>query len=1028
MRKLIAIGCIFLAAAIAKGQLPQYHARIFDARNGLGATNITDLFKDRQDFLWITYTNAIERFDGRTAERFSFNEPVAHYLNDENNNTWVIGPSSIHRYSELTGKFHPVKFDSAGGKRPIRIFQLPSRPVTLMTLKGFFEWNEPDQQFHKVNKPFVTPGFRMVPTFFDTCAYTLFYPGGRYLYAHDYVKEKIDSLPASNIFSVYAFTPSLAIFTRYDGLAFWADFTKRTVTPLDAGKYFPEKSIVHFRISGVTQTTAGRFLVLTNAGLMEYDLTDDRFMPLGIYEDGKPFEYENALSRLMLDKNGIAWAHAETIVASLSPIDKVLGLLRNKEPDPKKKWNNVVFAFAEDENNRLWMATGFGFTRLDPRSGNMEVFHPVEDATDRLSHESVRGILFDGTHVILAPTDKGIWLYNPISKKYRRPLYASDTVKKLSEHDFYDMIYTLRNGDHIFPGRDALYIMEDKSYTMRILPLPDRDANCNFAFQDSKRRIWVGAMTAIYCFDETYRLLFKTGAGIHNAACMYETSSDKFFIGTGRGLYKMMLEDDRAAVIPVSTIMDNTPVAVIYRDSLAHYWFSSTSGLFMSDTGLTTFRKFDYADNIQSLLYSGNSFIRKRDGLAFFGGRHGVNYFIPEKFDLQDYPLNVHVKSVFTTTGDTIPAAGFQNTSYAYNKGRFAFNITTPYYFNTSKIEFRYRLTGLYNDWVNNGNNHIISLTAMPPGKYQLEVAASTNGKIWYETKQPLTFTINPPFWKTWWFIALTGLVAGIILFVLQKRREDILRKKEKEKLQKQKLVAENLQYKLEVNQARIAVLENERKAITARLQSMRLQMNPHFLFNALNSIQQMIMTGNESNATLYLSKFSKLLRLVLTHSDRETVSLREEAEMLKLYIELEALRFEDTFTYSVEIEKDIDANDNKVPTLLIQPFVENAIWHGLLHKEGDRELHVRFSCNENEDLVCTIEDNGIGREAARSFSKKTSSHSHHTGKGVTVADERLKILNQQNGDSSKLEILDVMSATGEVKGTKVIITLPNLA
>jgi sensor histidine kinase YesM len=366
--------------------------------------------------------------------------------------------------------------------------------------------------------------------------------------------------------------------------------------------------------------------------------------------------------------------------------------------------------------------------------------------------------------------------------------------------------------------------------------------------------------------------------------------------------------------------------------------------------------------------------------------------------------------------------------SYPFNRNRLAFNITVPYYFNADKIEFRYRLTGLYNDWTSNGNNHIISFTALPPGEYELAVAASTNGKIWYETKQPLAFTINPPFWKTWWFIAVTGLVAGIILFVLQKRREDILKKKEEEKLQKQRLVSENLQYRLEANQAQLAVLENERKAATAKLQSMRLQMNPHFLFNALNSIQQMIMTGNEKNATLYLSKFSKLLRLVLTHSDREVVSLREETEMLKLYIELEALRFEDTFTYKVEIESGIDTDDNKVPTLLIQPFVENAIWHGLLHKEGPRKLNVLFSMNKTENLVCTVEDNGIGREAAKTFARKTAPPSNHTGKGVAVADERLKIFNQQNGDSSRLEITDITDNAGNIAGTRVTITLPDLA
>jgi hypothetical protein len=702
-------------------------------------------------------------------------------------------------------------------------------------------------------------------------------------------------------------------------------------------------------------------------------------------------------------------------------------LIRNKELDPTKKWSNTVASFAEDNNNRVWMATGFGFARLNYLSGEIEVFHPTDKATDRLSHESIRGILFDGRYVILGPSDKGIWLYDPETKKYRRPSYTNDTVQRLSENDFYDMIYTLRNGDHIFPGRDGLYVMNGKSYELKTIQMPP-GINSNVAFNDSRGRIWIGAMSSVFCLDENYNVQFKLKTTLSSIFCMYEMSPDNILIGTAEGLYKIKFNGKESIAEPVSTAIGNNPVLAIHRDKLNHYWFSTTNGLYMSDAELTAFRKFDYADNIQSLLFAGNSFIITKSGLALFGGKHGINYFVPENFSLQDNPLNVKIKSVYTSTNDTLTSETFQQLRFAYNKNRLAFEIAVPYYFNAEKIEFRYKLKGLRDEWVSNGNNHIISFAALPEGEYELIVAASTNKKIWYETRQSLHFSILPPFWKRWWFLLLISLTAITALFLLQKRREKYLWKKEQEKLHKQQLIAENLQYKLEASQAQLEVLETERKAATAKLQSMRLQMNPHFLFNALNSIQQMIMTGKEEKATLYLSKFSKLLRMVLTHSDREVVSLREETEMLKLYIELEALRFEDSFIYKIEIEDGADIDDSKVPTLLIQPFVENAIWHGLLHKEGLRKLNIRFSRNDMEDLVCSIEDNGIGREAAKSFLKKSSQNGGHTGKGVSVAAERLRIFNQQNGDSSQLTIADVIDENEKIAGTRVTITLPNLA
>jgi ligand-binding sensor domain-containing protein/GAF domain-containing protein len=174
---------------------------------------------------------------------------------------------------------------------------------------------------------------------------------------------------------------------------------------------------------------------------------------------------------------------------------------------------------------------------------------------------------------------------------------------------------------------------------------------------------------------------------------------------------------------------------------------------------------------------------------------------------------------------------------------------------------------------------------------------------------------------------------------------------------------------------AQMELLEHQRKMAEVQLKSLRLQMSPHFLFNALNSIQQIILSGNDAAATKYLSRFSRLLRLVLQHSDREKISLKEEIETLGLYLELESLRFDDSFVYTISVDKAMDVDEIKIATLLVQPFVENAIWHGLLHltpeQNGQRKLTVQFSEDNNDNLICIVEDNGIGREASLKASNK---------------------------------------------------------
>ncbi len=227
-----------------------------------------------------------------------------------------------------------------------------------------------------------------------------------------------------------------------------------------------------------------------------------------------------------------------------------------------------------------------------------------------------------------------------------------------------------------------------------------------------------------------------------------------------------------------------------------------------------------------------------------------------------------------------------------------------------------------------------------------------------------------------------------------------------------------------EKQKAQIEVLQNKQKATESRLQSLRLQMNPHFLFNALNSIQQMILANEEMVATKYLSRFSKLLRSILIHSDKESISLREELDILKLYVELESVRFKEAFTYTIDCDEDIDTDEVKIPTLLIQPFVENAIWHGLMHKEGMRQLKISFT-DKDDHVQCIIEDNGIGRKAAREMKITSGQDKKHTSKGIEVSLERLKAMQKSGGAIGSLEIIDMTDADGVATGTRVEINLP---
>ena len=205
---------------------------------------------------------------------------------------------------------------------------------------------------------------------------------------------------------------------------------------------------------------------------------------------------------------------------------------------------------------------------------------------------------------------------------------------------------------------------------------------------------------------------------------------------------------------------------------------------------------------------------------------------------------------------------------------------------------------------------------------------------------------------------------------------------------------------------------EVKREALSLQYKVLQDQINPHFLFNSLNSVQNLVQQNKGREAHLYLADFAGLIRKVLNNSEKEEVSLAEELEMVQQYLSLEKLRFD--FDYQINIEQNIDPHNTLVPSMLMQPFVENAITHGLQNKTGDRQLRIEASREESE-IKIIIEDNGIGREAARQISKTRN------GKGSKMMKERLEILQTRQGEKYGLKIIDLMNNSG----TQVEISIP---
>ncbi len=249
---------------------------------------------------------------------------------------------------------------------------------------------------------------------------------------------------------------------------------------------------------------------------------------------------------------------------------------------------------------------------------------------------------------------------------------------------------------------------------------------------------------------------------------------------------------------------------------------------------------------------------------------------------------------------------------------------------------------------------------------------------------------------KQFWYIPLLLILLIVLVIVLIRWRINYFRRKEKDR--------NDLQQKF---------AQMEMKAL-------RSQMNPHFIFNAINSIQHYVLTNEKELANKYLVKFSQLMRNILDLSKQELINLKDELETVKLYLDIESLRFNKAFNFAITVAGDVSVNDIKLPPLLVQPFVENAIWHGLLLKEGDKKLQISVFKREN-NLVIEIDDNGIGREASEKFSNKELKRRSF---GMDITQDRLSILDMVFGISISFNVLDKKDDNGMSLGTTVFINI----
>ena len=381
-------------------------------------------------------------------------------------------------------------------------------------------------------------------------------------------------------------------------------------------------------------------------------------------------------------------------------------------------------------------------------------------------------------------------------------------------------------------------------------------------------------------------------------------------------------------------------------------------------------------------------------GSILIGGDAGYYEIFPEKLQ-----AGLSAQAPYLTAfrvNDKIFAAqtaisGIKQINLKYDENFFGFDMSNFYFAGASDIEYAYMLEGFDKDWQYIGNSRTGSYTNVPGGDYTLRLKAKNAYGNWNENGQVIKIHVGEYFAKTWWFKVLLGMIFLSIIYAIYRYRITQINKQAKL----------HSDYEIKLNE-----LENS---------ALRTQMNPHFIFNSLNTINSFISLNETMQAHKYIASFSRLIRATLDHSRQRKILLENELEVLKLYIEIEQVRFSNKFDYEIIVAEGIDASTVEMPPLVIQPFVENAILHGLLPAEHKGLLTVSIS-HINEMMVCTIEDNGIGRE--RSQSLRNQHFSLHKSHGIDITLKRISLFNAAHGKHGEVKFTDLE------QGTKVEVPL----
>ena len=987
--------------------------------DGLSQGSVYSVLQDSEGYMWMTSFEGLNRYDG--SHFFIFSENPNDNFSLVGNSTlglvehadyiWVGSEKCLNRYDKTTGQFTQVytitSQDAQLFNRHYPIYADAQEVWYINEIEGIMRYN-----FISDKKEFISSEFKYKRNEFIINSIVVDQTKSMWLrqnigIAKIKVGQHVEtdyyySNHPENRFGQPEFIYAMHIdkSNRYyfstDRGIIHLDFEQMTEQiKLDYDRYQTPASSICF-------DDKNRLWIGTNdKGLWMYDPHNTELINFNKHLKGKNRLVNNSPSHLFLDRNGLIWVSTDP--------DGICILTEDNKPFEKFdefNWQDQIIypfgtrCFEELANGVILLGTqDDGIRSFDPKTNELTEGFILENYPENHAGD----LLLDSYGWLWIATYNGVYVVKKNSNQAEH-LPPEPGYEHLPNRNNAWYLFEDHRGNILYGTNSGLFHVDRNTFKITKSDIV-ADRLCKFICTDSfgnllatqeSHGIAVMPLTELYNVDNSfntqpeYQMFFNHELNINSL--MNGNDRNRFWASTTTGLFEIVIDSSwsNPNISKFYGRQHGMPSAFLYgsiMDNMGLLWISSNRGIFSLNPISSEIKIYGPVDGLQGNEFNTNAYFRTTNGDFYFGGVTGFNKFKPGtiRLDTSLAPKPI-IQAVHINNSDRnlllSPTSELTNLRYDQNTLQIAF-VSTDFRSN-GQNSYKYRLKTHRQDWTLQEGNQQIRYTNISPGQYTFEIKAANGDGFWNEESTELLFIISPPWWQTWWFRGAAILLVGLTIGTLVRLRI--------------KRVQANEQIRGRLAQLQLSALQS--------------QMNPHFIFNCMNTIDGFIAINDRRKASDFIASFSKLIRKSLELSRSTFIPLEEEFTFIKAYIDLEQKRFDRPFDVIFDIRYETNLKERLIPPMAIQPIVENAIWHGIVPLKSGGILTIADEF-DNNDYFISIADNGKGMASSNS--------STHKSLGTSIIKERFELINRSSKSPYRIE-----NRSSDLKnGTKICIFIP---